>query len=245
MLADMLKTSMTSIAIPAASHAALSAVQPAVMASVVAKAKEQCHVCGFRIPGMMEVDHLRGHRKSKSSDLACICQFCHSLKHPLWAGANGRIIPIIAPDMTQEDLHRLAWVCLAWRDVDADHDLDVDGIVDAMEARHTQLLDTLGAADAESLFEAVFDMRRLVGDDEAKRIAMRLDQFVRFWPAELTAGFSDLPRASRVSAWGARGFRVLAEDAAEAIRKDTAPDMNKIRRAAEMVLAEKAAEDAQ
>jgi len=237
MLSDMLKSSIVTMNLRVVDHAALLVPQAVECSEVQSRDQDRCHVCGFRVPGMMEVDHLAGHRKSTPKDMACICQFCHNLKHPLWAGARKRIVPIYAPDMTQEDLHRLAWVILAWRSVPDDAPVDVAAVLFDIENRRDRIADLLGCKDAESLFEASLGLPELVGDKEAAATLLRVDQYLRFWPAELTHGYEALPKGSRLSTWGLGGFRIVAEEAAKAIRKDTAPDFDKIRSAAQAVCA--------
>ncbi|MBW3243572.1 hypothetical protein KUV57_12940 [Epibacterium sp. DP7N7-1] len=234
MLSDMLKSSIVTMNLRVVDHAALLVPQASECAEVHSRDQDRCHVCGFRVPGMMEIDHLAGHRKSTSKEMACICQFCHNLKHPLWAGARKRIVPIYAPDMTQEDLHRLAWVVLAWRDAPDTAPVDVAGVLTDIENRRDRLTDMISCKDAESLFEASLGLPDLVGEKDAAATLLRVDQFLRFWPAELTHGYEMLPKGSRLSSWGVGGFRVMAEEAAAAIRKDAAPNFDKIRSAAEV-----------
>lgn len=234
MLSDMLKSSIVTMNLRLVDHAALLAPQVDTCRAVQAREKERCHVCGFRVPGFMEIDHLNGHRMSKAKDLSCICQFCHNLKHPLWAGARKRIIPIYAPDMSQEDLHRLAWVMLAWRDLaDDDTPVEISGVISDIEDRRDRMTKLLGCRDAESLFEAVLGLPDLVGKKEAAATAMRVDQYLRFWPAELTADYEQMPKSARLSTWDIGGFKVVADQAAQAIREDAKPNFDKIRAAAD------------
>ena len=230
MLSDMLKSSIVTMNLRVIDHAALLVPQAAECSEVQARDQDRCHVCGFRVPGMMEIDHLSGHRKSASKDMACIC---HNLKHPLWSGARKRIVPIYAPDMTQEDLHRLAWVILAWREAPEAAPVDVTAVLSDIENRRDQIADLIGCKDAESLFEASLGLPELVGEKEASATLLRVDQYLRFWPSELTHSYETLPRGARLSTWGIGGFRVMADEAAAVIRKDTSPDFDKIRSAAE------------
>ncbi|WP_027234546.1 HNH endonuclease [Leisingera caerulea] len=237
MLSDMLKSSLVTMNLRVVDHAALLVPQAQECGEVMKRDQERCHICGVRVPGMMEIDHLKGHRESPASDMACICQFCHNLKHPLWAGARKRIIPIFAPDMSQEDLHRLAWVALAWRNAPDDAPVDVSAVISDIEARRQRLRELLGCKDAESLFEAALGMPALIGEKEAGETLLRIDQSLRFWPAELSEGYEGLKKGSRLSTWSIGGFQVIADEAAQAIRQDCAPDFEKIRAAAEAVAA--------
>ncbi|WP_264772341.1 HNH endonuclease [Defluviimonas salinarum] len=226
-----MRSSLVTMNLRVLDHAALLVPQAADCAAVFARDKDRCHVCGFRVPGMMEIDHLKGHRKCGPEAMACICQFCHNLRHPLWAGARKRIVPVFAPDLTQEDLHRLAWVVLAWRDA-GEAPVDVSGIRADIAARHDRLKEILGCIDAESLFEAAFSLRDMVGEKQAMETLMRVDQYLRFWPAEVMPGHENLLKGSRLSTWSLGGYKVIAQMAARAIREDTNPDFEKIRAAA-------------
>ncbi|WP_411840087.1 hypothetical protein [Paracoccus sp. ME4] len=236
MLGEMLNSSLVTMNLRIVDHAAILAPQAELCARVMTRDREICHVCGFSVPGYMELDHLKGHRKAAESELACICPFCHALKHPLWAGARKRIVPIYAPDLSQEDLNRMAWVALAWRGQNRpDKDPVAPGIetiVSDMKARQNQLTKLIGCTSAEALFEAVLGLQDLIDRKEAIAAAMRLDQFIRFWPSELTKEHAELDRGSRLSTWDIGGYRVVAEGAATAIRGRYNPDTDKLQAAA-------------
>ena len=56
-----------------------------------------------------------------------------------------------------------------------------------------------------------------------------MDQYTRFWPAELMPGFEALDPASRLSRWNIGGFELIADVVAQKIRTDLKPDPQKIR----------------
>lgn len=236
MLGDMLKSSLVTMNLRIVDHAAILAPQADLAAKIMKRDKETCHVCGMSIPGHMEIDHLKGHRKSTEVELACICPFCHALKHPLWSGARKRIVPVYAPDMSQEDINRMAWVALGWRGQEKENKVAVapgiETVVSDMKSRQNQLTKMIGCTSAEALFEAVLGLQDLIDKKEAVSAAMRLDQFVRFWPAELLKEHADLDRGSRLSTWDIGGYRVVADSAAEAIRTRYKPDTDKLQAAA-------------
>jgi hypothetical protein len=238
MLSDMIKSSMVTLNLRAIDHGSLLTREAKKCQEVFNREKDRCHVCGFRIPGYMEIDHLKGHRPCPASDMSCICQFCHNIKHPIWSAARKRIVPVYAPEFTQEDLHRLAWTVLAWRDGEGDLPVSIADIPALMASRHEKIKDILGCMDAESLFEAALGLPRLLGDNVAAETLMKIDQFLRFWPSELMPDHESLPKGARLSNWTIGGFRVVADDVAAAIRQTYATDFEKVHDAALKVMEE-------
>jgi len=250
MLAELTSTPITSLNLGARDHAALAAGNEELHAEVFARDGHACHVCGSRCRDALEIDHQAGHRPTAASGLKAICQFCHNLRHPLWAASRHRIIPIYAPDISQAALHRLAWVALCWRDA-PEAPLDMTGLHGMIEDRRVQLCKRLGfrGADgfaddkrtrlvelmtlgsAEALFEAALtvadDVR--IGPERAVRTLTAVDQYLRFWPTELMPGIEDLDPAARLSRWDLGGFKVIADEVAGAVREDLSPDPAKIR----------------
>lgn len=240
MLAEMLERSLTEMTLNSRGHGRLLAGQGKLVAEVFARDKECCHLCGFSIPGHMEIDHLAGHRPSKASQLKTICQFCHNLRHPLWAGARKRIIPISAPELSQADLHRLAWTLLAWRDVE-EGPIDAGAITGLIDARREAFRSRFGTDRAEVLFESVW-MACEVGSRKANDAMLaRIDMSLRFWPAELLPEAAEFDPASRLSRWMLNGFVPIADEAAAAIRDSQTVSHERIRSAMQLAL-EKGAE---
>lgn len=210
MLLDLIKGSIKVMNLGARDHAALLVPIADICKQVFERDAHTCHVCGVHVPDMMEIDHLKGHKICAKNDLKCICPFCHNLKHPLWAGARKRIIPIYAPDMSQQDLHRLSWSLVGYGKQEACK-IDIAGILHDVKARHEILEKNLGCTDAASLFEAAFSASTTLTqtDTKARDVSfMKIDQFLRFWPAELhwEQGVSN---ASRLSTWSIGGFQSL------------------------------------
>lgn len=172
-----------------------------------------CHICGVRVPEMMEIDHTAGHARAAVKGFKSICQFCHNLKHPLWAGARGRIVPIIAPGIGQIDLHRLAWTVLAQRGAKTPA-VDVTGVLGDIELRKELFTKTYGGERVDAFLEAVLDLPRAIGADRASKVVMAVDEQVRFWPAEVLKDLADLTPASRLSTWREGGFRLASKTAA-------------------------------
>ena len=237
MLAHMLSSPVNRLKLGSRDHAALLAGEQDVCAAVFARDGHACHVCGSRCHGAMQIDHLGGHKKSEASKLATICAFCHDLTHPLWSGARKRIVPILAPDISQVDLTRLAWVLLAWRGSE-DAPIDTDAVVEMVEERRAAFRAKFHCGSSEALFEAAIGVASAsqLGRPGALQVLERIDQSLRFWPAELTPEYEDLDPASRLSVWRMGGFRVIADEVAELIRKDQKPDFDRIMDAMKVVL---------
>ncbi|MFG6082204.1 HNH endonuclease [Paracoccus litorisediminis] len=229
MLAELLTTSINVQNLGARDHAALALGQEKIHAEVHKRDRHICRVCGSRVFEALEIDHIAGHRQSKAADLASICQFCHNLKHLSWAGARKRIVPIFAPDLTQSDLHRLAWMLLAWRDA-PEMPVRVAKIIDMIERRRGRFEDVAKCSSAEALCEAALTIADAdqIGRKAAKPVLQAVDHFARFWPAELTPEYETLDPASRLSRWNLGGFEVIADVVAEKIRNDLKPDPEKI-----------------
>lgn len=241
MLADMLGRSLTEMLLGSRGHGRLLAGQADTVAAVFKRDRECCHLCGFSVPGHMEIDHLAGHRKATAEELKTICQFCHNLRHPLWAGARKRIIPIHAPDLSQADLHRLAWTLLAWRDV-VEGPIEAGAITGLIDARREAFRQRVGTDRAEVLFEAVW-MARETGSRKANDAMLSgIDQSLRFWPVELLPEAVDLDPASRLSRWTLNGYGLIAEEAAEAIRASQTASHERIRASMRMALERSAAQ---
>lgn len=230
MLSDLISTSIKSLNLSVRDHAALAAGQEKIVAEVFKRERNTCHVCGSRCHNALEIDHVKGHKQQPASGLKAICQFCHNLKHPLWAGARKKIVPIMAAEISQVDLNRLAWVLLTWRSVDA-APINVAATIELIEQRRAKFEDYMGCLSAESLFEAAFTIaeRENLGMKSAKDVLTLLDQSIRYWPAELTPEYETLDPGSRLSRWDLGGFVVIADEVAESLMADIKPDPEKIK----------------
>lgn len=180
-----------------------------------------CRVCGTRIPDCMEVDHLDVHAARGSKGLSAICQFCHNLRHPLWAAARGRFRLFWGPDMAQRDVHRAAWqVFFASGRVggsDADPELRSAAalVVEDIDRRESALECIAGSADACGFLEALLTARDLLSDSAFRRIAAALDGIVRFWPSATDrAANREIAAPASLSCWREGRFEDLAADAA-------------------------------
>lgn len=218
MLSTLAAAPVSLLSLGVRQHGVLLNGQGKEVQACLERADWTCHICGIRIPEMMEIDHTAGHSPKAVNGYRPICQFCHNLKHPLWAAARGRIIPIIAPGLGQIDLHRLAWTMLAQRGA-KNAAVDVTGALEDIEYRRQLFVEIYGAEKIEAFLEAILDLPRVVGRDRAAKVVMAIDEQVRFWPAELTDGANGLAPAARLSTWRSGGFRKATNTAARLLNE--------------------------
>lgn len=233
MLSQIVATPLPILTLGSRAHALLLAEGAKACAETFRRDKETCHICGTSVPGFMEVDHIKGHKPCGAEDMRCICPFCHDLRHPLWAASHRRIIPIHAPDLTQVDLTRLAWTLVGLRGMDA-ASAQVSGLLDDVKKRRQRLAEIVTCSEAEPLFEAAFTARQVMGEKKAAEVLLGIDQFLRFWPAELLREASD-PVASGLSSWRLGGFYRLESGIQAAVNGGTTPDLTRLAAAAASV----------
>ena len=201
-------------------HSVLAGRHTAAIASALASWR--CHVCGTRLPGLLEFD---GH----GADGECrpICQFCHNLDHPMWAATTGRLTLVLAPDVPQAELTGLCWTILAlgqlcpdgFRDYlapDDDPPRDVpvawrkslnraapgaDALREALENRRAEFVARFGAMSAEAFLEGIITHRRRIADDVRRELAA-----VRFVPSVVIEGYERIDVPGRLSVWTGSGF---------------------------------------
>jgi hypothetical protein len=180
-------------------HALLNATMASEIASALKTGDWTCHVCGVRLEGMMEIDHLKGHRRSAATELAPICQFCHDLKHPMWAMARKRAFPVYAPDLVQRDLSRMAWSLLG--ELTREEGGAVfDAVLGAIGERESAAFDLLQGENMESALEAILVIRDREGQKKAMSVAETLDESLRYVPVCVRDGVP-------LTRWTPEGFR--------------------------------------
>lgn len=219
MLSGILDTDPMMLAFSARDHARITSAHHATASAALKRDDWTCHVCKTRIPEFMEVDHRDSHEEGSKS-LKSICQFCHNLEHPLWAASRGRIIFIYAPEFTQAQLNRFAWAILSRRE-DPAFPWDENRFIKAIEARQKKMESIIQSQTVEGFLEAVFSLERRLGTKMAKNTLHKIDQSIRFWPSEVTAGYADLPSSSRISTWTVGGFRTGSRVGARLLREST------------------------
>lgn len=182
-----------------------------------------CHVCGVRLEGLMEVDHLKGHRPCEAASVAPICQFCHDLKHPMWAMSRKRAFPVYAPDISQRDLTRFAWTLLAEMTRTNGEEM-FEGLIDAIAERESAAFEMLDGENMESALEAILVLRDRAGADLATKAGRELDSHIRFLPSCVRDG-------EPLLRWTPAGFRPVQTDLLHQ-SFGPEPDFDKLSRAA-------------
>lgn len=222
MLTEMLDAGLATLSLGPRAHSQILSKSPVDIAALMKKADWTCHVCGIRIPGFMEIDHLSGHTPSADGKtMRCICQFCHNLRHPVKAAQHGRFIPLHAPDIPQEDLNRLAWIILAY----AKDDIDADAVMSAISDRMDVFYTLTGCDAADSLIEGVFSFERILGRQRAQTALGSLDGLTRFWPSAVLPGDE---REQGLMAWGVGGFIDVGAGLNEAMKTSMKPNFEKL-----------------
>ncbi len=189
MLKSILRAPLETLVLGARSHAALAGQMADSVESCFERDDWTCHLCGIRLPGYMEVDHVNGHRPCSAEELRTICQFCHNLRHAVWAAGRGRLRILWAPSLRQRPLTVIAWAVLLASPGDSGDTADdelaqaAQGVAADVQRRERILADIIGAAHAGGLLESLFTLNRLRGGDALRNAVDSMDKYVRFWPA--------------------------------------------------------------
>lgn len=176
------------LAMGARAHAIIAGASLDSIAARFALDDWTCSVCSTRIPGFMEVDHAERHEVCGPERMRAICQFCHQLRHPVWAALRGWMRLFWGPGLDQTDINRTAWqVFFASPDgkgMAADEALAdaAARVAEDVDRRERVLEHIVGSAHPEAFFEALFTARDLLAEAEFKSVSALLDSFIRFWP---------------------------------------------------------------
>ena len=213
----LLQRPRAELLIGASQHAELNAAAPERIRVALHRCAWTCNVCGVRLPGLMEIDHFHEHGPGPGGGIATICQFCHDLKHPLWAAFSHRLIPVALPEMDQAALTRLCWIMLSICLRDALGAQRLRPVTHALVLRRIQAGRMLGTLNMTEAFEALLGAADVEDAARANAIAARLDARVRLMPAAIL----DL---SRLCAWTGAGFVPVSRRALrEATRQPLPP----------------------
>ncbi len=97
-------------------HAAAAWPRRKRVREVLEQGGERCRLCGTRVAGWMEIDHLnRDHSDWRRENLAPVCHFCHLTQHPVQTGFGDGDHPVEVihwPEITQTALCALAWAAV-------------------------------------------------------------------------------------------------------------------------------------
>jgi len=211
------------LTLSARDHALINAPMGAQIAKSFQDHDWTCHVCGVRLEGLMEVDHLKGHRCSSSEEIAPICQFCHDLKHPLWAMARKRAFPVYAPGIDQVDLTRFAWTLLSEMTRQEAQE-SFEDLLGAISERESAAFEMLDGENMEAALEAIIIIRGRNGLEFSREVAGELDAHLRYLPTCVRDG-------EPIQRWTPEGFR----DVPVSLLHDAigpSPDMERLSRAA-------------
>ena len=216
------------LTLSARDHALINASMPDAIAAALKAGDWTCHVCGVRLVGLMEADHLKGHRKCGPEGVSPICQFCHDLKHPMWAMARKRAFPIYAPDLPQTDLSRFSWTLLSEMTRDSGGEM-FEALLETIGEREASAFEMIDGENMEAALEAVLVLRDRVGKDAALKTCKELDAHIRFLPSCVRDG-------EPIMRWTSSGFRpVPVELIHDAMGSE--PDFEKLTRAASEIMA--------
>jgi len=231
---SLLSTPIDRLNLGARAHAILAAEGWTGFAHCLARDNWRCQICGVRLPGYMEVEHVASHHDHAVSNLRCICQFCHNLRHPLWAANRGKFRPFWSSGTDQRLIHAIAWSVLmagSFPEKMAEIHRAVEQFLMAIKRREMQLLSLLGSTHPEGMFESVFFTTRQYGPDYGRTVARQMDRHVRFWPTAANRSLGGTKRdAAQLSAWDGDGFQDRSGDLLDDMRAGT-NDLDGLRRA--------------
>lgn len=223
MFSNVLDANPRYLTLGARDHALINAPMGAEIAKSFKDRDWTCHVCGVRLEGLMEVDHIKGHKSSPSSDIAPICQFCHDLKHPVWAMARKRAFPVYAPGIDQTDLTRFAWTLLSEM-TKPDAQESFEDLLGSISERESAAFEMLDGDNMEAALEAILVIQGRNGLEFARKVAGMLDAHLRYLPTCVRDG-------EPLQRWTPKGFREVPLNVLhEAF--GSPPDMDRLSRAA-------------
>lgn len=200
-------------------HAVLAAQMADAVDACCERDDWTCHICGIRLRHFMEVDHLAGHQPCGVDDIRTICQFCHQLRHLVWAAQRGRLRLIWAPKSSQILLNIMAWQVLLASPTTTGQLIDEElteaakSVVKAAHRRERILADIIGGTHPVGFIEALRSLKRLKGEKAYIKTVKRLDQYVRFWPVATDRVLNiSLPRTADLSHWREGDFHAIPSE---------------------------------
>jgi hypothetical protein len=225
-LANLFRKPYAQLALGARVHAIAAGRAGAVIPEVFKRDRSVCHCCGVSIPGAMEVDALDGnHSRIAPDNLKTICTFCHYARHPIWAASRRRIRVILAPDLSQDDICRIAWACFFLEGEEAGPHVADDNealrrIYDDIDLRERGVEQTFGTTHPEALIEALMAASDKLAEERRETLATFTEASLRYWPS------TDL------TAWHAGRFRMVNTQMRSVAASGNGPMSEAIKRAA-------------
>lgn len=204
MLTSLLDTQLNLMTLGAQAHNALNSAMIDEIAIMMKSSKWTCHKCQTQLPGMMEVDHLKGHKVSSKDAIAPICQVCHDREHLLWAGSRKRITLIHAPDLTYPEISQLTWSIISNQGMDG-FDIDRTRVTRTLKSRQEDAFDALGHNNLEAIFEGILTMVDIQGEESVRKLLSEIDSHIKIAPSIL------LDEEAEIQIWSSGGFRPPSE----------------------------------
>ncbi|MCY4260717.1 MAG: HNH endonuclease [Rhodobacteraceae bacterium] len=204
---SLLTTPIDRLNIGARAHAILAAEGQQGYAECLARDDWHCRNCGVHLPDYMEVEHVASHDDHTVGNLICLCQFCHNLRHPLWAASRGRLRPFWSSGTDQRSIHALAWSVLITTLMPegfAEAHRAIMHLLQAIRHREQQLRSLLGSTHPEAMFESLLYTNQQHGTDHSQAVASQLDTHIRFWPS--AADYGGTREAAALSVWDGDRF---------------------------------------
>jgi hypothetical protein len=205
MFSSLLSTPLTLMTLTAQAHSVLNS---AMMDEVVKCMNDNdwtCHKCSVKVHGMMEIDHLKGHKVSGKNGIMPICQFCHDRQHLLWAAARKRLTIMHAPDLDYLEISQLTWSLVGHHGRDG-FSIDRNKLSRDLSARREDAFEAMGHDNIEAIFEAIFTMSDRLGEEEIKERLVEFDKHIKIVPSAL------LDEDTEIKSWSVGGFRPAGEE---------------------------------
>ncbi len=225
LLEQVLQESVVTLSTGVRTHAKLALESADTMDLCFERDQWACKHCRVRLPEYMEVEHKEHCAACELDDMHTVCQFCHNLRHLVWASSRGKVKLIWFPSISQVFLHRLAWTVVLTTGKLIQDDMIDEAVADLMACinrREMVMAEVVGSSDPLTLFEALLTVRRLEGPDSFLKKVRFLDEFVRFWPtAAYHPGQAEIEPSAKVSVWKKGRFRDMSDQVRDSFRFNT------------------------
>lgn len=205
MLSSLINTPLTIMTLGAQAHSTLNSTMIDDISTMMEREDWTCHCCGTKLPGMMEVDHTKGHKVSQKDGILPICRVCHDRKHLLWSASRKRLSLIHAPDLTYEEISQLTWAMLAHEGRDG-FGFDRKMMARDINARQEDAFDAIGHSNIEAIFESILTMADSIGSKAALERLQEIDKHIKIAPTLLT------DEKVEISIWSEGGFKAVGPD---------------------------------
>ncbi|MFG6573566.1 HNH endonuclease signature motif containing protein [Sulfitobacter sp. 1A13353] len=230
MFTSLIQSPLTSLTLSAKAHNMLNATMIDEIVQTMRTHDWNCNTCGTRMPEMMEVDHLKGHKPAGKDALAPICQFCHDRKHLLWAASRKRVTLIHAPDLSYEELSQISWAMVTHKEREG-FTIDAKKLQRDLSSRQEDAFDAIGHTNLEAIFEAIYALRDAKGEEAVLARLTEMDAHIKIAPAAI---FMDQPV---IEGWARGGFRAVEEGWQERVIPEKFPSYAALRSAGDALKA--------